>query len=143
MKIKEIMSQNVEVIHPNSMLQEAASKMKTLDVGSLPVCDNRKLLGILTDRDITVRAVAEGRDPKSTMVSESMTSDIIYCFDDQDVKEAAKMMERHQVRRLPILDRSQQLVGIVSLGDIAVETDNEHMSGQVLEEISEPNKAKR
>jgi CBS domain-containing protein len=143
MKLKEIMSSDVEVIHPNSMLQEAAGKMKTLDVGSLPVCDNRKLVGILTDRDIAVRAVAAGRDPKRTTVSDTMTPELIYCYEDQDVKEAAKMMERYQIRRLPILDRSQQLVGIVSLGDLAVETDNERMSGEVLEEVSEPAKPKR
>jgi CBS domain-containing protein len=143
MKLKEIMSRDVEVVHPNSMLQEAAGKMKTLDVGSLPVCDNRKLVGILTDRDITVRAVAAGRDPRQTMVSDTMTPELIYCFEDQDVKEAAKMMERYQIRRLPILDRSQQLVGIVSLGDLAIETDNERMSGEVLEEVSEPAKPKR
>jgi CBS domain-containing protein len=143
MKLKEIMSRDVEVIHPNSMLQEAAGKMKTLDVGSLPVCDNRKLVGILTDRDIAVRAVAAGRDPKRTTVSDTMTPELVYCFEDQDVKEAAKMMERYQIRRLPILDRSQQLVGIVSLGDLAVETDNERMSGEVLEEVSEPAKPKR
>lgn len=143
MKLKDIMSRDVEVIHPTSMLQEAAGKMKTLDVGSLPVCDNRKLVGILTDRDIAVRAVAAGRDPKRTPVSDAMTPELVFCFEDQDVKEAAKMMERYQIRRLPILDRSQQLVGIVSLGDLAIETDNERMSGQVLEEVSEPAKPKR
>jgi CBS domain-containing protein len=143
MKLKEIMSRDVEVVHPNSMLQEAAGKMKSLDVGSLPVCDNRKLVGILTDRDITVRAVAAGRDPRQTMVSDAMTPELVFCFEDQDVKEAAKTMERYQIRRLPILDRSQQLVGIVSLGDLAVETDNERMSGKVLEEVSEPAKPKR
>jgi CBS domain-containing protein len=143
MQIKEIMSRDVEVIHPNSMLQEAASKMKSLDVGSLPVCDNRKLLGILTDRDITVRAVAAGRDPKRTTVSDTMTPEIIYCFEDQGIEEAAKLMERHQIRRLPILDRSQQLVGIVSLGDLAIESGDEQLSGEVLEEVSEPAKPKR
>jgi CBS domain-containing protein len=142
MKINEIMTRNVEVVQPNSVLQEAAGKMKSLNVGSLPVCDNRKLLGIITDRDIAIRAVADGRDPTSTKVSETMSPDLVYCFEDQDIKDAANLMERHQIRRLPILDRNQQLVGIVSLGDLAVETKNK-LSGEVLEEVSEPAKPRR
>ena len=142
MKINEIMTRNVEVVQPNSVLQEAAGKMKSLNVGSLPVCDNRKLLGIITDRDIAIRAVADGRDPATTKVSETMSPDLVYCFEDQDIKDAANLMERHQIRRLPILDRNQQLVGIVSLGDLAVETKNK-LSGEVLEEVSEPAKPRR
>ena len=143
MKIKEIMSRDVQVIHPDSMIQEAAGKMKTLDIGSLPVCDNHRLLGVLTDRDITVRAVASGRDPGTTKVSDTMTPELIYCFEDENVKEAAKLMERHQIRRLPILNRGKHLVGIVSLGDLALESGDDKMSGQVLEEVSEPNAPKR
>ena len=143
MKIKEIMSRDVQVIHPDSMIQEAAGKMKTLDIGSLPVCDNHRLLGVLTDRDITVRAVASGRDPGTTKVSDTMTPELIYCFEDENVKEAAKLMERHQIRRLPILNREKHLVGIVSLGDLALESGDDKMSGQVLEEVSEPNAPKR
>ena|SRR5215204_351831 len=142
MQIKEIMSRNVEVIHPDSFIQEAAAKMKTFDVGSLPVCDNQRLLGVVTDRDLALRAVAAGRDPSTTKVSETMTPELIYCFEDENVKEAAKLMERHQIRRLPILDREKRLVGIVSLGDLAVETGNEKLSGKVLEEVSEPVKPK-
>ena len=142
MQIKEIMSRNVEVIHPDSFIREAATKMKTFDIGSLPVCDNRRLLGVVTDRDLAVRAVAAGRDPSTTKVSDTMTPELIYCFEDENVKEAAKLMERHQIRRLPILDREKNLVGIVSLGDLAVETGNEKLSGKVLEEVSEPVKPK-
>jgi CBS domain-containing protein len=118
MQLKEIMTPNVETIHPKDPIREAARKMKSLDVGSLPVCDNRKMLGMVTDRDITIRAVAEGRDPDST--------------------QAAKVMEQQQIRRLPILDREKRLVGIVSLGDLAVRGTSDKMSGEVLEEISEP-----
>lgn len=143
MKIKDIMSRDVQVIHPDSVIQEAAGKMKTFDIGSLPVCDNRRLLGVLTDRDIAVRAVASGRDPGTTKVSDTMTPELIYCFEDENVKAAAKLMERHQIRRLPILDREKHLVGIVSLGDLALETGDDQMSGEVLEEISEPNLPKR
>ncbi|HXF62459.1 MAG TPA: CBS domain-containing protein [Caldilineaceae bacterium] len=143
MKIREIMTRDVEVIQPDRPLQEAAAKMKSLDVGSLPVCDNRTLVGMLTDRDITVRAVAAGRDPKQTQVSEAMTPDLIYCFEDQEIEEAALVMEERQIRRLPILNRDHQLVGIVSLGDLAVESGDEELSGEVLEEVSEPAKPKR
>lgn len=110
--------------------------MKALDVGSLPVSENRKLLGIITDRDITIWAVAEGHDP-TTRVSEAMTPELIYCFEDQSPEEAAQVMERHQIRRLPILSRSHELVGIVSLGDLAVRYRDDRLSGQVLEEVSE------
>jgi CBS domain-containing protein len=137
------MTPNVETIHPDRPLQEAAEMMKTLDVGSLPVCDNRRLLGMLTDRDITVRAVAAGRDPTRTKVGDTMTPAMIYCFEDQEIQEAATLMEQHQIRRLPILNRNQQLVGIVSLGDLAVESKDERLSGEVLEEVSEPAKPHR
>jgi CBS domain-containing protein len=143
MIVRDIMTRDVEVIHPDSVIQEAASKMKSLDVGSLPVCDNHRLLGVVTDRDIAIRAVAKGRDPSTTKVSEAMTPELIYCFEDEPVSEAAKLMERYQIRRLPILNREKHLVGIVSLGDLAVETTNEKLSGTVLEEISEPAKPNR
>lgn len=142
MIVRDIMSRDVEVIAPNSVIQEAASKMKSLDVGSLPVCENQRLIGVVTDRDIALRAVAAGRDPNATKVSETMTPELIYCYEDEPVREAAKLMERHQIRRLPILNRDKQLVGIVSLGDLAVETSNEKLSGKVLEEVSEPVKPK-
>lgn len=142
MIVRDIMSRNVEVIHPHSVLQEAAGKMKSLDVGSLPVCDNQRLIGVITDRDITLRAVADGHDPGATKVSDVMTPELIYCYDDEPVREAAKLMERYQIRRLPIINRDKQLVGIVSLGDLAVETSNEKLSGKVLEQVSEPVKSK-
>jgi CBS domain-containing protein len=143
MKLKDVMTANVEVIRPDAPLQEAAALMKTLDVGSLPVCDGKQLQGMLTDRDITVRATAEGRDPRQTAVREVMTPELIYCFEDQDVKEAAQLMEQRQIRRLPVLNRSKDLVGIVALGDLAVEMPNEKRVGEVLEGISEPARPQR
>jgi CBS domain-containing protein len=119
MQVREIMSEGVEVVRPDAPLKEVAAKMKTLDVGLVPVCDGGKLQGILTDRDITVRATAEGRDPSNTTVGEIMSRDLAYCFEDQDVHEAMNIMEARQIRRLPILNRGKRLVGIVSLGDIA------------------------
>jgi len=136
------MTTNVEVVRPDASLQEAAEKMMHLDVGPLPVCDGERLVGMLTDRDITVRATAQGRDPKTTQVQAVMTPDIIYCFEDQDVADAARLMEEHQIRRLVVLNRDKRLVGIVSLGDLALETDEAGLDdaevGEVLEQVSEP-----
>jgi CBS domain-containing protein len=112
--------------------------MKSLDVGMLPICENDRLVGTLTDRDITIRSVASGANPNTTTVRDAMTREIVYCFDDEDVEDAAEMMEQKQVRRLPVLSRSKRLVGIVSLGDLAVRTQREKLAGEVLERVSEP-----
>jgi CBS domain-containing protein len=143
MKLSDIMTRNVEVIHPDAILQEAAIKMKELNIGSIPVCDGDRLQGMLTDRDITIRATAEGRDPKTLPVREVMTPKVYYCFEDQDVEEAARLMSNHQVRRLPIINREKRLVGIVSLGDLSVEIDNDRLTGNTLEEISTPSRPER
>jgi len=132
------MTPTVEVIHPDSTLQEAAAKMKARDIGPLPVCDNRQLVGMLTDRDITVRATAEGENPTAIRVRDIMTPEVMYCFEDQLVGEAARLMQENQVRRLVVLNRDQRLVGIVSLGDLAVEAGDEQLTGQTLEQVSEP-----
>lgn len=138
MLLKEIMTSNVEVVRPSATIQEAATKMKSLNVGSLPVCDGKRIQGMITDRDITTRAVAEGRDPAKTKVNDIMSSDLQYCFEDQPVSEAAGVMQRQQIRRLPIINRNKELVGIVALGDIAVDVDNHPLAGTTLETISQP-----
>lgn len=138
MKVNEIITHDPEVIRPETALIEAAQKMKSLDIGMLPVCDGDRLVGVITDRDIAVRGVAQGYDPKTARVQEVMTPEVIYCFDDEDVKEAAKKMEEKQVRRLPVLNREKRLVGIVSLGDLAVRTAKEKLAGEVLERVSKP-----
>ena len=146
MQIREIMTRDVEVIPSDAPVREAAAKMKELDVGVIPVCDGQKLAGLVTDRDIAVRVVAEGRDSSATKVSDVMTTDISYCFEDQEVDEAASLMEVNQIRRLPILDRNKQLVGILSLGDISVRTEGteeQDLAAEALEEISEPAAPKR
>src|SRR4051812_49383439 len=127
------MTRNVECVSPDTTLQEAARKMKALDVGPLPICDNDRLAGMLTDPDITVRAVAEGLDPKSTRVRDVMTPGVLYCFEDDEVHGAARLMEEKQVRRLLVLNRDKRLAGIVSLGDLAVETGNRDLAGKTLE----------
>jgi CBS domain-containing protein len=143
MQVHEIMTSHVEVIHPDATLREAAEKMSQLDIGPLPVCDGEQLVGMLTDRDITLRATAKGCDPKITRVRQAMTSEVVYCFADQDVKTAAQMMERRQIRRVPVVNRNKQLVGIVSLGDLAVETGDRELAGETLEHVSEPAEPKR
>jgi CBS domain-containing protein len=139
------MTGEVDVVPPTASVRDAALKMKELDVGAIPVCDGQKLAGLVTDRDITVRAVAEGRNPSEVRVAEVMSSDIAYCFEDETVEQAANLMESKQIRRLPILDRNKQLTGIISLGDISVRTEGSRqkdLAADALEEISEPAKAK-
>ena len=143
MQIRDIMTREVEVVPGDAPVREAAAKMKQLDVGAIPVCDGQKLTGVLTERDIAVRLAAEGRNPLETRVSEIMTRDLYYCFEDQDVEEAATVMEAGQIRRLPILDHDRQLVGIVSLGDISVRSDEKTAAAEALEGISEPAAPKR
>jgi CBS domain-containing protein/sporulation protein YlmC with PRC-barrel domain len=143
MRLREVMTRQVEVVHPEATLWEAAQKMAMLDVGPLPVCTGDQLVGMLTDRDITVRATAEGRDPKITRVYEVMTPEAVYAFEDQDVSEAARLMEKHQIRRVAILNRDKQLVGIVSLGDLAVQLGDVQQAGETLERVSEPAEPKR
>jgi CBS domain-containing protein len=132
------MTKGAECSRPNATLQEAAWRMKELNVGALPVCDHERLVGMITDRDITIRSVAEGRDPRSDRVREIMTPGIVYCYEDQEVAEAAELMREKQIRRLPVLNRDKQLVGIVSLGDLAVETGDDALCGHALEGVSEP-----
>jgi len=118
MRIAEVMTTAVKVIDSNAPLTEAAAKMKTLDVGLLPICDGDNLIGTLTDRDITVKGIAEGYDPSDTKVSDIMSTDLAYCFEDDEIDKALSLMEVRQIRRLPVLDREKSLIGIVSLGDL-------------------------
>jgi CBS domain-containing protein len=138
MTLGELMTRDVEVISPDASLKDAAAVMKDLDVGLLPVCDGQTLRGTLSDRDITIRATAEGLDPSTTKVSDVMSSEISYCFEDQDVGEAMSLMEIQQIRRLPILTRGKRLVGIVSLGDVAMHSGEKEMVGATLKEVSRP-----
>lgn len=143
MQLRALMTPEVEVVSPETTLQQAAIKMRRLNIGSLPVCEGERLLGMLTDRDITVRAVAEGCDPTTTTIREAMTPDIVYCFDDQEVQDAVHVMERYQIRRLPILSRDKRLVGMVSLGDLAVSSDTPTQAGETLKQVAAPPELRR
>ena len=140
MKLREIMTPDVACVGPEDTLREAAEKMRSLNVGPVPVCDNDRLVGMLTDRDIVVRAIAEGHDPRTTTVREAMSAGVDYCFEDEDATAAAHKMQEKQIRRLAVLNRDKRLVGIVSLGDLAVRTDRDAEAGEALEGISEPAK---
>jgi len=143
MQVRDVMTRNAECTQPEATLQQAAQRMKALDIGSLPVCDKDHLVGVLTDRDITLRCVADGRDPRTDHVRDAMTPQVHYCYEDSDVADAAELMREKQVRRLPVLNHDKRLVGIVALGDLAVEDGNEQLTGHALEGISMPSAPKR
>lgn len=118
MQLRDVMSHDVEMIHPESSLVDAARKMKSLDAGEVLVCDDSEIIGMVTDHDIATRAIAEGRDPNSTHVRDVMTPDVIYCFEDQEVDEAVQVMRQRHVPRLVVVNRDRELAGIVSLSEI-------------------------
>jgi len=136
MQLKNVMTRDIQDINPDSTLKNAAEKMRALDVGALPVCENDKLIGMITDRDITIRAVAEGCDPNRSKVRDVMSGSLLYCYEDDDITAAVKLMEQKQIRRLPVFDHSQRLCGIVSLGDLATRIHDDRLSGEVLESVS-------
>lgn len=141
MKLSDIMTRNVNVVHPDATIREAAEKMKAHDIGVLPVCDGEKIKGMITDRDIVIRAVGMGKDTRKAPVREAMTRDVAYCFEDEEVADAARVMKEKQIRRLLVLDRDKKLVGLISLGDLSRQGDDERLSGEVVRSVSEPSDA--
>jgi len=133
------MSTDVRTVQPQDSLRRAAQCMQELDVGALPVCDGERLLGMVTDRDIAVRAIADGLNPDEACVSDIMTPDVQFCTTEQDAEEAKRLMGARQVRRLPVIDDNRRLVGIVSLGDLATRQSG-HID-RAVREISEPGRA--
>lgn len=138
MKVKEVMSTNVKQISTNAMISEAAEKMKTFNIGVLPIFDNNKIVGLLTDRDIVVRAIAAGLDPKTTLIKNVYTPEVLSCSEDDDIETAAKIMEDNKVRRLMVFSNTQTLAGILSVGDLALKTSKDHLTYEVLEKVCEP-----
>lgn len=134
--VSEIMSTDVQVIGPQETLRSAARLMQELDVGALPVCDGERLLGMLTDRDITVRGVAEGLKPDESCVGDVMSAEVMYATEGQSAEDALQMMGEQQVRRLPVIDNDKHLVGVVSLGDFALRQDG-HID-EAVRDISQP-----
>jgi len=117
-EVREIMSREVRIANAAETLQEAAEVMADEGVGALPVGDRGRLVGLITHRDIVTRAIARGRSPTSTPVRDVMSEEVLYCFEDEDVEEAARHMDELQIRRMPVLDRRKRLVGVVALDDI-------------------------
>ena len=136
MKVSELMTPDVELVQPDDTLHTAAKMMADLDTGALPVGENDKLVGMITDRDITIRAVAEGRDPDQTKVRDAMSEHIRFCFEDEDTREVGRKMSEWAVRQLPVLNRDKRLVGIISVGDLATGGADQE-SKEALEEISD------
>jgi len=136
LKVRGLMTRGVETISPAATLEKAARQMKEHNVGLLPVVDGDRVLGVLTDRDIVLRAVSERLRPEMTRVKDVMTHAAIVCYEDQDVAEACLVMEKNLIHRLIVLDRDNRLVGIVSLSDFAAKAKSETLSGHVLGSVS-------
>lgn len=134
-KIREVMTSDPRSIAPSTTVQEAAKLMRDADVGPIPIVENGTVAGILTDRDIVLRVVAEGKDPASTTVGEVASRDLVTVDPEQTLDEALRLMAKHQVRRLPVSEEDGKLVGIVAQADIALEADD-RSTGELVEEIS-------
>ena len=135
MQVRDVMSKQVKIAGPNDSIEKAAQLMEAIDCGSLPVGENDRLVGVVTDRDITVRAVAKGKAPKNCKVREVMSAGVKYVYEDEPTEAVAQSMSKLQVRRLPVLNREKRLVGIVALGDLATRHDG-IIAGQALKEVS-------
>ena len=136
MQVKNEMTSKIEVVNPGTSVKEVSQKMRDLDIGVLPVCDNNRLVGIVTDRDITIRLTAEGKDSGSTKVKEIMSSKVEWCFEDDEVEKIAAKMESKKIRRLPVINHDKKLVGMLSLGDLALRGSRE-TACEILEKVSE------
>lgn len=136
MKVREAMTGNVCLAAPDRSIREAARMMADQDIGALPVGENDRLIGMITDRDIAVRAVAQGLGP-DTQIREVMSQDVRYCFDDEDLEDAAQNMSGLKVRRLPVLNRDKRLVGILSFSDLA-QCEDAKTTGRAISDISTP-----
>lgn len=136
MLVREVMKENAEVINCERSVEEAAQMMAKGNFGGIPVERNDKMVGMITDRDIVVRVVAESKDPKKTRVLDCMSEGISYCFDDEDVEEVARKMSSVQVRRLPVVNRNKKLVGIISLVDIARKGKNEKLTHETMSQTA-------
>lgn len=140
MKIRDIMTTNIEVAEPDDTLDEIAIMMRDLDVGAIPVVEDDELIGIVTDRDIVVRCVAEGKDPSEIAADEIISGDLQTVQPDADITQAQRIMSEKQIRRLPVV-QDGKLIGMVSLGDLAVKTDDEELVADTLEDVSDGVKA--
>jgi CBS domain-containing protein len=135
MKVKEMMHKGAEYVAPNVRLQIIAKKMRDYDVGSIPVCEGGKIIGMVTDRDIAVRALADGQDVSKLEAKHVMSEDVVFCRDTEEAEDAIRIMEHNRVRRLPVLNEAKKLVGMVSLGDISHALSQE-LAGEVTRAVT-------
>ena len=141
MRASEVMTRDVVTVRPDAMIREAARMMDDLNVGALPVCDGRRLVGIITDRDIVVRSTADGMRPDATPVHAVMTGEVCWCFENDPIEKIEDAMARRQIRRMPVVDQGKRLVGMITLGDLA--TDRVPGADDALRRISEPSEPDR
>jgi CBS domain-containing protein len=137
MKVQEIMTRNVEVIDADTPIAKAADKMRQLNIGFLPVCENNRLAGTVTDRDIAIRSVAQGRDPRLAPVREIMSLQVFWSYEDEDLVNVAHYMQDREVRRMIILNRQKHIVGVVSIGDLARASGERQLAAETLGHIAE------
>ena len=138
MKVREIMNTLVQQISSGAMVSEAAERMRIFDIGALPVLEDSKIVGMLTDRDIVIRAVAAGLGPKMTVIKDVFTPNVLCCFHEDEIETAAKIMEDKQVRRLVVLGDNNTVAGILSLSDLALKASIDHLKYEILERVCEP-----
>lgn len=135
MKVKDMMHKGAECVAPNATLQQVARKMRDHDIGAIPVCEGGKPMGIVTDRDVTIRALANGKDSGTLLAKDVISKNLVFCRDTEEAEDAIRIMEDNQVRRLPVLDEAQKLVGMVSLGDISHALSRD-LAGEVTKAVS-------
>ena len=135
MKVKDMMHKGVECVSPDTAVNAIAKRMRELDVGAIPIAKDGKLVGMITDRDITIRCVADNADTSKVKAKDVMTQDVVYCCDNEDVEDAVRIMEGKQIRRLPVLDEAMQMVGMVSLGDVSHSVPRD-ITGEVTKAVS-------
>jgi CBS domain-containing protein len=135
MKVKDMMHNGAECVAPNATLQQVARKMRDHDIGAIPVCEGSRPMGIVTDRDVTTRALANGKDFSALLAKDVMSKNLVFCRDTEEAEDAIRIMEDNQVRRLPVLDEAQKLVGMVSLGDISHALPRD-LAGEVTKAVS-------
>jgi CBS domain-containing protein len=138
MRLRDIMTRDVQTVSPQARIPEVARKMREFDVGVIPVSDGNQIVGMITDRDITLRVIAEGRHTDQVQARDIMSKPVVFGLESEDIGDAVRIMEEQQIRRLIVMDRNQRMVGIVSTGDLAVKGANEELTGEVIERISEP-----
>ena len=138
MLVRDIMTRNIETIDTDSYVVQAARKMKSLEIGALPVIEKSQIVGMITDRDIAIRAVAGGKNPATTQVREVMTPGVLKCYEDDDIHDAAELMENKGILRLLVLNNDNVPIGLVSLADFAVKSHDERLAWEILERLSEP-----